>query len=68
MTRNLKSKINHAHALASALQIVVFFTERPGFLGGSLSIDEAITEIVRQGSYKVTAAELHAEIVRLQLL
>lgn len=65
MTATMKSKIEHNHALAAALTIVVAFTERADFLGGPLQIDEAMQEIVRQGGYGVTVAELESEYNRI---
>jgi hypothetical protein len=68
MDTSLKFKIARNHALASALEIVVAFTERKEFLGGPLEIDEAIQEVVRQGGYgNITVADLEAEFNRLRL-
>jgi hypothetical protein len=67
MDSKMKAKIAHNHALASALEIVVSFTERPVFLGGPIEIDAAMQEIVRQGGYNVTVAQLEAEYNRIRL-
>lgn len=67
MDAAIKRKLDHAYALASALQIVVAFTERQDFLGGPMEFDEAIAEIVRQGGYNVTVAQLEAEFNRIRV-
>ncbi len=65
MNAEIKSKIEHAHALTSAMQMIVAFGERPDFLGGPLSVGQAIVELVRQGSFGVTVDELVAEWARI---
>jgi hypothetical protein len=66
MDSQIKAKIAHNYAVATALELVVVFTERPDFLGGPLETDEAMAELVRQGGYGVTVAELEAEFNRVR--
>lgn len=68
MQPTMKTKIERNHEIACAVQLIIAFTERPGFLGGPLEIDEAIAEIVRQGSYHVTVAEMEAEWNRISAM
>lgn len=65
MQPTMKAKIERNHELAAAMCIIIAFTERKDFLGGPLEIDEAIKEIVRQGSYHCTVAQLEAEWNRI---
>ncbi len=67
MTQAMKQQIERNLELACALQILIAFTERPDYLGGALELDEAMQEIVRQGSYHVTVAQLEAEWNRVRL-
>jgi hypothetical protein len=68
MQPTMKAKIERNHELAAAMCIIVAFTERPACVGGPLEIDEAIAEIVRQGSYHVTTAQMEAEWNRISAL
>jgi len=65
MNQAIKDKISHAHALASAMTIIVSFGERAEFLGGPLSVGDAIKELARQGSYGVTFDEMIDEWERI---
>jgi hypothetical protein len=66
MNEFLKTRIDHNHALASALQMLIAFAERPDYLGGPLGLHQAIEELVRQGGYGVTVEEMFAELRRIE--
>lgn len=68
MQPTMKIKLERNHELACAMLLIVAFTERPGFLGRPLEIDEAIQEIVRQDGYHVTVAQMEAEWNRIRRL
>lgn len=65
MDKAIKDKVEHAFALASAIRMILVFTEREDFLGGPLSVGDAIKELVRQGVYGVTFDEMIDEWERI---
>jgi hypothetical protein len=67
MDTAIRAKIDHAHALASAMTVIVSFCERPDFLGGPLSVGDAIKELARQGIavYGVTFDQMVNEWERI---
>jgi amino acid permease len=68
MNEALKQKIAFSHAIASAMQMIVAFSERSEFLGGPLEVDEAIAELARQNAYGVSAGAMWTEYNRLRAL
>ena len=67
MNQVMRDKIERNHAMACALQAIVWFTDRPDFLGGPMTVEEAIEELTRQGGYGVTKEELAAAYARIQI-
>jgi len=70
MNKTMKDKIEHAHTLACAVQMLISFAERPDFLGGPVDVVGGINELVRQGGYlgpfgPVTRDEIVAEFERI---
>lgn len=63
MTAETRAKIEANHALASALQMLIGFEDRPEAFGPVPSLEDQITQLA--DSYKVDRKALVAEYVRL---
>jgi hypothetical protein len=63
MNQATKAKIEHNHALASALQMLIGFDERPECFGPVPSLNEQFKQLA--ASYRVGLGELISEYYRV---